>query len=152
VKAEAEARVANVEARVAKAEADAGSRAVKAEAEARVAKVEADAGARAVKAEAGARVSKAEAEARVSKAEATARVAQMAQQLEHERLLRQARACGLWHAGHAEALTFCGAGRTRATGDRRAHAARRRAVQGPWPQGRATPARRRRCAIPCRAF
>jgi hypothetical protein len=163
--AEAEVRAvkAEAEARVAKAEADAGSRAVKAEAEARVAKVEADAGARAVKAEAdagaravkaeaGARVSKAEAEARVSKAEATARVAQMAQQLEHERLLRQARACGLWHAGHAEALTFCGAGRTRATGDRRAHAARRRAVQGPWPQGRATPARRRRCAIPCRAF
>ena len=91
VKAEAEARVANVEARVAKAEADA--RAVKAEAEA---------DARAVKAEA-------EATAVKAKAEATARVAQMERQLEHERLLRQARACGLWHARFASPNLLRGA-------------------------------------------
>ena len=48
-------------------------------------------------AEAEVRVVKAEAEARVAKAEATARVAQVERQLEHERLLRQARACVWCH-------------------------------------------------------
>jgi flotillin len=99
------------EARVATAVAEA--RAVKAEAEARVVKAEADAGARAVKAEADARAVKAEADARVATAEASARVAHVEKQLEHERLLRQARAgapalagCGSTLA--AAALTLCG--------------------------------------------
>jgi hypothetical protein len=125
--AEADARAVKAEAEARAVKAEAEARAVKAEAEARAVKAEAEAGARAVKAEAeaGARAVKAEAEAtaRVATAEASARVAQVERQLEHERLLRQARgwracACGLWqHTGHCSPNPLRGPARTQQVTD-----------------------------------